>query len=160
MLDEYAELLQNAKSRRKEIKGKLKRLNSLGQKKADALIFPLQEEITEKIDCLQCANCCKTTSPIYRDVDIKRVSKAIGEPQKSFVDNHLFLDSDGHYALKTSPCMFLQTDNCCSIYKDRPLACKEFPHTDRKNFIGINKLNELNSRLCPIVAKLLLDLKI
>ena len=160
MKEEYADLLQSAKSRRKEIKAKLKRLNGLGAKKADALIHPLQEEITESIDCLDCANCCKTTSPIYRDVDIKRVSKAAGFNQREFADEHLFLDTDGHYALKSSPCLFLESNNCCSIYKDRPLACREFPHTDRKNFIGINKINELNSRMCPIVAKLLLELKI
>lgn len=160
MKPEYKELLDAAKSRRKEIKNKLKRLNSLGAKKADALIHPLQEEITENIDCLQCANCCKTTSPIYRDVDIKRVSKAAGYGQREFAEEFLFLDTDGHFALKSSPCLFLESDNCCSIYKDRPLACREFPHTDRKNFIGINKINELNSRMCPIVAKLLLEVQV
>lgn len=160
MLTEYADLLQKAKSQKKEIKSKLKRLSALGAKKADAIIHPLQEDVIKEIDCLECANCCKTTSPIFRDIDIKRLSKSLGESPKEFSDKHLFLDSDSHYALQKSPCTFLNGDNYCSVYKDRPLACREFPHTDRKNFIGINKLNEQNARICPIVAKLLLVLKV
>lgn len=160
MLPEYADLLGKVKSQKKEIKAKLKRLSAIGAKKADALVHPLQAAVVDDIDCLSCANCCKTTSPIFRDVDIKRLSKSQGTSEKKLIDNHLFLDDDGHYALKKSPCTFLGADNYCSVYKDRPLACREFPHTDRKNFIGINKLNEQNARICPIVAKLLLELKV
>ncbi|MEZ5067203.1 MAG: YkgJ family cysteine cluster protein [Bacteroidia bacterium] len=35
--------------------------------------------------------------------------------------------------LKKSPCPFLLDDNHCSIYSIRPQACREYPHTIRKN---------------------------
>ena len=38
----------------------------------------LHEEAFEKIDCLQCANCCKNYSPRFKTPDIKRISKLLG----------------------------------------------------------------------------------
>ncbi len=35
-----------------------------------------------------------------------------------------------------SPCPFLGDDNYCSVYEARPKACREYPHTDRKNGAG------------------------
>lgn len=160
MIEEYRLLVSQVKSQRKQIKKTLKKLNALGTKKADALVHPLQAEIVNEIDCLKCANCCSTTSPLFRDVDIKRLAKFVGEKESDFIDKRLELDpEDGYYALKKSPCCFLGEDNYCVVYSARPKACAEFPHTDRKNFIGISKLSEKNSRICPIVAKLLIKVE-
>lgn len=31
------------------------------------------------------------------------------------------------------PCPLLGRDNYCAVYADRPKACREYPHTDRRN---------------------------
>jgi Fe-S-cluster containining protein len=64
------------------------------------------------------------------------------------------LDEDGDYVLRSSPCHFLNADNTCSIYESRPLACKEYPHTDRKNMFQILDLTLNNTLVCPVVSRI------
>jgi Fe-S-cluster containining protein len=71
------------------------------------------------------------------------------------IDRHLKLDEDGDYVLRVAPCPFLDlADNKCSVYEHRPRACREYPHTDRKNMAGILSLTERNTRVCPAVASI------
>ena len=42
--------------------------------------------------------------------------------------------------------------NACKIYSERPQACREFPHTDRKNMREILGITEQNAHLCPAVS--------
>ena len=119
----------------------------------DALVLKLlpelHEEAFQKIDCLQCANCCKTTSPIFTNKDIERISKSFRIKTRQFIDNYLNVDDDQDYVLKSSPCTFLADDNTCTIYDVRPKACKEYPHTNRKRFEKISELTLKNVSICP-----------
>ena len=47
-----------------------------------------------EIDCLSCANCCKTMSPTYTAEDIKRISKHLDMTPKAFKDKWLYKDKD------------------------------------------------------------------
>ena len=124
--------------------------------KLDGVFHSEHQKVFKKIDCLKCANCCKTTSPIFRDVDIKRISKEFRVKEKQFIHEYLKMDADGDYVLQTAPCPFLdQTDNKCGIYEFRPAACKEYPHTDRKNAIQIGDLHIKNMEVCPAVVDIL-----
>ena len=49
----------------------------------------LNEEAFEKIDCLKCANCCKSYSPRFTPPDIKRISKYLGMKEGDFKDTYL-----------------------------------------------------------------------
>src|SRR6188472_3404124 len=49
----------------------------------------LHEEAFSKIDCLQCANCCKNYSPRFKTPDIKRISKVLGLRESDFIDKYL-----------------------------------------------------------------------
>ena len=109
----------------------------------------LHESEFEKTDCLQCANCCKTTSPIFTTKDIERISKSFRIKTRQFIDTYLNLDADSDYVLKSSPCTFLAADNTCNIYDVRPKACREYPHTNRKNFEKISDLTLKNVAICP-----------
>ena len=109
----------------------------------------LHESEFEKTDCLQCANCCKTTSPIFTTKDIERISKSFRIKTRQFIDTYLNLDADSDYVLKSSPCTFLAADNACNIYDVRPKACREYPHTNRKNFEKISDLTLKNVAICP-----------
>ena len=108
----------------------------------------------KKMDCLTCANCCKTTSPIFRDADIRRISKQLKVKESKLISDLLRMDEDGDFVLKSSPCNFLNSDNTCSIYEFRPLACKEYPHTDRKNMHQILDLTVKNTLICPVVSRI------
>ena len=64
------------------------------------------------------------------------------------------MDEEHDYVLQKSPCFFLGEDNKCSIYEDRPLACREYPHTDRKNMHQILNLTLKNVEICPAVVQI------
>ena len=110
----------------------------------------LHEEAFEKIDCLQCANCCKNFSPRFKTPDVKRISKHLRMRESDFIDTYLKVDDEGDFVVKSSPCPFLGTDNFCSIYDQRPSDCQRFPYTDEDVIIKRQALTIKNSSFCPI----------
>ena len=119
-----------------------------------------KEHISEfkKMDCLTCANCCKTTSPIFRDADIRRIAKHLRIKESQLIQNYLKMDEESDYVLQKSPCTFLGADNKCDIYEVRPLACREYPHTDRKNMYQILDLTRKNMEVCPAVTSIMQEM--
>ena len=110
----------------------------------------LHEEAFSKIDCLQCAACCKNYSPRFKNPDIKRIAKVLGMKEGDFVAKYLFLDKDDDYVLQQKPCAFLAEDNTCNIYDDRPSDCRRYPYTDEDVLIKRVPLTLKNSTVCPI----------
>ena len=110
----------------------------------------LHEEAFSKIDCLQCANCCKNYSPRFKTPDIKRISKVLGLRESEFIEKYLLVDEEGDFIVNTKPCPFLGADNFCSIYEDRPSDCRLFPYTDEDVIIKRKDLTLKNSTFCPI----------
>jgi len=155
---EYRELLNLAEADKQNLKKAVQNLKSKKPKDLDDRIHSLHDAAFKKIDCLKCANCCKTTSPIFRDVDIKRISKGLRLKEKELITTYLRMDEEGDYVLQKSPCAFLGSDNYCSIYEIRPLACREYPHTDRKNMHQILDLTLKNTEVCPAVADIVVKL--
>ncbi len=78
--------------------------------------------------------------------------------ESKFISDFLMRDEEDDLVLKSSPCFFLNDDNTCSIYEFRPLACKEYPHTDRKNMHQILDLTLKNASICPAVAGIINEL--
>lgn len=111
----------------------------------------LHEEAFEKIDCLQCAACCKNYSPRFKTTDIKRISKHLKLKESVFIDTYLTLDSDGDYVVQTLPCPFLGKDNFCTIYENRPSDCKRFPYTDEDVLLKRTQITLKNASFCPAV---------
>jgi Fe-S-cluster containining protein len=111
----------------------------------------LHEEAFRRIDCLQCANCCKHYSPRFKTPDIKRISRHLGLRESEFIERYLRLDADGDYVTRSTPCPFLGADNYCSIYDVRPSDCERFPYTDEDVLIKRPALTQKNSTFCPIV---------
>ena len=123
-------------------------------RKTDNLFHDAHEQVFSETDCLKCANCCKTTSPIFYQTDIERVSKSLRMKPGVFIEKYLRMDEDGDYVLKSSPCPFLDEENYCSVYDDRPKACREYPHTDRKKIYQIMELTHKNTLVCPAVLQI------
>jgi len=111
----------------------------------------LHEEAFEKIDCLQCANCCRNYSPRFKTPDIKRISKHLKMKEGAFIETYLRLDEDGDFVAKTSPCPFLGEDNFCTIYENRPSDCHRFPYTDEDVIFKRPAITLKNSTFCPAV---------
>lgn len=126
----------------------------------DSTIHALHEKEFKTRNCLDCANCCKTTSPIFRDIDVKRIAKHLRMKESEFINDYLKFDEDQDWVLKSSPCAFLGVDNKCDIYEVRPLACREYPHTDRKNNYQIADLTILNTMVCPAVANIVNEINL
>jgi Fe-S-cluster containining protein len=115
----------------------------------------LHERAFEQIDCLQCAHCCKSYSPRFKTPDIKRISKKLQMKEGAFIEKYLRLDEDGDYVVQSVPCPFLNADNACSIYEDRPSDCRRFPYTDEDVLLKRPQLTLKNSSFCPIVVSVL-----
>ena len=148
-----------SKLKRKENKKFFRDLKKINSKKLDQTIHSLHNNEFECIDCLKCANCCKTTGPLFTDKDISRISKFLKIKPSLFTDKFLRVDEDHDYVLKTLPCSFLLEDNRCSIYDVRPKACREFPHTDRIKQKQLLSLTQKNTEVCPAVFNIIENLK-
>lgn len=148
-----------SKNKREENKKFLESLKKVNPRKLDEQFHETHEEVFRDIDCLECANCCKTTSPIFYQNDIERMSKAMRMKPGDFVEKYLRIDEDQDFVLKTAPCPFLDADNYCVVYEDRPRACREYPHTDRKKIIQLLDLTFRNTLVCPAVFEMVERLK-
>jgi Fe-S-cluster containining protein len=115
----------------------------------------LHEEAFAKINCLDCAACCKNYSPRFKTPDIKRISKHLQLKESDFIEKYLKLDEDGDYVVRSTPCPFLGSDNYCSIYEVRPSDCERFPYTDEDVFIKRTNITLKNATFCPIVRHVL-----
>ena len=155
----YQSDLDQAKTNLKSNAKWIQQVKRLQDRDVDNLFHEAHYEVFEEIDCLKCANCCKTTSPIFRDVDINRLSKRLKTNPSQFIANYLHMDNEGDYVLNSSPCVFLQEDNKCEVYEDRPLACREYPHTNRKKVKQILSLTLKNTEVCPAVARIFSKIK-
>ncbi len=122
-------------------------------KHLDSTVHKLHDEAFEEIDCLQCANCCKTTSPGMHDRDVDRLAKHLRLKPSQVIEKYMEMDGDGEYVFRSAPCPFLGSDNYCSVYESRPLACREYPHTNRKRFYQVLDLSVKNLDVCPAVVR-------
>jgi Fe-S-cluster containining protein len=143
---------RKSKDKQKQFKRYLDRANP---SKLIRELPELHEEAFSKIDCLDCANCCKNHSPTFKSTDIKRISKHLGLKEAVFVDTYLKLDEENDFVVKQSPCAFLNDDNSCHIYDVRPSDCSRYPYTDEDVFIKRKALTMANSMVCPAVFHIL-----
>lgn len=105
-----------------------------------------------KFKCRKCGNCCTDfgelgTLPIFDDekIIIKQLAEKIGISVE-FIPENVMMDEItgtmfcGNWGLKGNPCPFLDENNLCKIYEERPLICKAFP---------IHKIPTKNEGLTP-----------
>lgn len=155
--------LQEFKNKSEKLKKEnqifLKKLKQQNPRKLDAAFHELHQNVFEEIDCLTCANCCKTTSPIFKQKDIELLAKKLKYSPSDFIQKYLHVDADGDYVLNNSPCPFLDDENYCTVYEYRPTACREYPHTNRKKMFQLLDLTYKNTMVCPAVFEIVERLK-
>lgn len=152
-------LPKEAKDKHIENKKYFDKLKKKTPKNLDYIMQDLHDTEFKKTNCLDCANCCKTTGPLFTSADIERISKYLRQKPQQFIDQYLRVDEDADYVLQSVPCNFLDTDNTCFIYDVRPKACREFPHTDRKKFNQITDLTLKNVAICPAAFNIVEKMK-
>ena len=135
---------------------KLKKQKSLA---VDQAFQKTHEKVFACTDCLACANCCKTTGPLFTQKDIERLANHFKLKPGQFVERYLQIDEDNDYILQSLPCLFLGPDNYCSVYEVRPKACREYPHTDSDKMQQKLKLTLKNIEICPAVYEIVEQLK-
>lgn len=155
-IDSFNDRAKRSSISNKKLFAKLKRTKP---KDLDAHTHRFHEEAFAHTDCLQCANCCKTTSPIFYQKDLERAAAHLRMKPGDFLQKYLHMDEDGDFVLNVAPCPFLDAENHCSIYDSRPTACREYPHTDRKKVYQVLDITEKNALICPAVLEITERLK-
>ncbi|MBF0693947.1 MAG: YkgJ family cysteine cluster protein [Flavobacterium sp.] len=148
-----------AKDKHPENKKFFDKLKKKAPGNLDYVMQELHDAEFQKTDCLTCANCCKTTGPLFTSADIERLAKYFRMKPQQFISTYLRIDEDNDYVLQSVPCTFLDSDNTCRIYDVRPKACREFPHTDRKKFQQISEITLKNIPVCPATYRIVENMK-
>jgi Fe-S-cluster containining protein len=134
----------------------LKRLLKKAHTQAVIQALPaIEEQVFKEVDCLTCARCCKNYSPRFKTPDIVRISKHLGLRQSDFIGQYLRLDEDNDYVTQTQPCPFLERDNTCRIYEQRPSDCARFPYIGEDILVKKAALTTKNAEFCPAVQRAL-----
>lgn len=149
------QLEKKAKERKKTYKHFFKRAN---KNKILERLPDLHSKAFSEIDCLSCANCCKHYSPRFRMPDIKRIAKTLKIKETQLITNYLRLDEDGDYVVQSLPCPFLDNNNYCTIYEDRPRDCARYPYTNEDVLYKQVNLTLKNATICPAVYYVLENL--
>jgi Fe-S-cluster containining protein len=155
-LQKHSEKAKLAQKKNKKLAAQLRKKKP---KNLDRVAQDLHDEAFSHIDCLSCANCCKSISPVVTDKDIQRIAKHLRMRPANFVEEYLLLDEENDYVFTQQPCPFLGDDNYCAIYSVRPKACREYPHTDRDKFYQLLNLSVKNTLICPAVLEVFEGLK-
>jgi len=108
------------------------------------------------IDCLSCANCCKTMTPTYTNSDIKKIASylqmSIDEMKKKWLKKER---GTKNWLNKTTPCQFLDLEtNMCNVYEVRPADCAGFPHLTKKKISDYIHVHKQNLDECPATFKM------
>jgi uncharacterized protein len=110
----------------------------------------------EGVDCLVCANCCKTMTPTYKSNDIKRIAAFLQMSTDDFKKKWLRKERGAmSWVNKTKPCQFLDLKtNMCNVYEVRPADCAGFPHLTKKRMIDYIDVHKQNLDECPATFKM------
>lgn len=128
-------------------------------KKTDEVVHALTAEISAKIDCLQCGNCCRELMPSFDEEEIERVSAHLEMTRETFIHSFLqFSADDQAHFTKHSPCSFLE-GNSCTIYEHRPQSCHDYPNLHKEGFAFRMYGVIDNYSICPIVYNVVEELK-
>jgi Fe-S-cluster containining protein len=153
--DDMQEVIRRAPELRDRNLALVKRLKRKKPTDLDQVFHAAHDAAFARMDCLQCANCCKTTSPLLLPKDIEQLAQHLRMKPGAFEERYVRVDEDGDKVFRAAPCPFLGADNHCSVYASRPKACREYPHTNRKKIHQILDLTLANALICPAVDAVL-----
>jgi Fe-S-cluster containining protein len=140
--------------KRKGLQKFMNKLQRKAPKGIDALAKKLDAETWKDLDCLACANCCKTMTPTYTKTDVKKIATFLNITPAQMHQKWLTVDEDnGDIINKSTPCQFLNKDNKCSVYTVRPADCSGFPHFKKREILDYTHVFNANLHRCPATLK-------
>jgi len=146
---------QLVRHNKKRIKSFMTRLDKQPPRGLDAMKLEEDKKVWQELDCLDCANCCKTMSPTYTKKDVLRIAAHLNMDEKSFREKWLYKDKTGDWMNKSQPCQFLDLKtNMCDIYAVRPADCAGFPHHTKKKMTDYMHVYKQNIEYCPATYRL------
>lgn len=149
--EKLAELAQSRYKANRQLVQKFRKKKIIG---LDKMVHGWDREIFAQIDCLKCANCCRTLGPRLTETDIGRLAKYLKLSNSDFVRNYLRIDEDNDFVFQSMPCPFLMANNYCSVYENRPKACRDYPHTHQPKFQKTMKISLENTKTCIVVYEI------
>ena len=154
-----ATIAAHATAREQENIAFVAHLKELNAEEIDQTVYMLDQQITPKIDCTQCGNCCKTLMIGLNEKEANNAADHLGISRSAFDEKYVEKSMSGKMLMSSIPCHFL-ADNKCTIYDNRFAGCREFPALH---------LPEVQKRLftifmhydrCPIIFNVMESLKI
>ena len=90
---DYKKLLRalpkKAKATTASTKKFFKRIEKRAPKNFSNTVMQLNKEVFTRIDCMQCANCCKKGTPVFHKTDIVRLANHVGMTPADFEKKYL-----------------------------------------------------------------------
>lgn len=124
----------------------------------DEQFLALHNELFLKYDCNKCKNCCREYSACFEENELSPVAAFLGITETEF-RNMYIKENFGEYQLNTKPCCFLKEDGGCKIEACKPLNCRDYPFTNRRERL-FSLLSIIESaRICPVVYEMIERLK-
>lgn len=124
----------------------------------DRLVHRLNDDISPKIDCTACGNCCRSLIIHTTEDAHVRLAKRMEMPLDAWKEKYVETSLGGDTVLNTIPCHFL-SGNKCSVYEDRFHECREFPHLHRDHFVDRLFSTLMHYGSCPIIFNVVEELK-
>ena len=136
------------------------KMSQISDKKLDSIVKQITLKIMKEINCKECMNCCKVSSPCLEKNEIDLISNYLKITKTEFIEQYLNMndrEETDEFPLKY-PCPFFKNDSC-AIEEIKPKICKEYPYLLKKNFR--NRLLGVidNYEICPIVFNVYEELK-
>ena len=147
---------QKVRHNGKQLKSFLTKTSKHNSKAWEASAEKMNKEVWQEVDCLSCANCCKTMTPTFTPTDIKRISAHLNTTPKELKEKWLHYDKKDKDCLnKLNPFQFLNLKtHKCDIYEVRPADCAGFPHLTKKKLPDYVHVHKQNVELCPATYKM------
>ena len=147
---------QKVRHNGKQFKSFLSKLARKNPRGLDLLAIQVNAKVWKEIDCLSCANCCKTMTPTFTPTDIKRIAAHLQTTPKAFKEDWLEFDKkEKDWMNRLQPCQFLNLKtNKCNIYAVRPADCAGFPHLTKKKMVDYVHVHKQNIEYCPATYKM------
>ena len=132
---------------------------SIPEDQIDSSINEIYDDVSSKIDCRECANCCMETLPAIDLDDIEKLSIGLGINKNEVKEKFLVDDEEiGYFTFNARPCPLLK-DRSCSVYPYRPKECRSYPHLDKKEMAKRSMFLINNHSTCPIVYNVMEEFK-
>ena len=152
MTDQLDKIIQRAEKNRSRYISFLKSLRKKRRIPLESLFKEAHNMAFSNIDCLDCGRCCRMLGPRIENNDIPKLAGRERIKAREFILRYLKTDEDEDLVFREMPCPFLGDDNYCSVYEDRPSACRDYPHMERGRQSSRITLHMKNITYCPALV--------